>query len=461
MRMAARTGWSVRTLAQRLTDQRRRLDELTAGHLGVRASIDVSYSALHRPGSAGQPDVATAFRLLARFTGTHLTRRSAAAALGVPVTQARRTLDSLVEVHLLQSPGAGVYRYHDLVRAYANERSQVEDPPEVRDASLGSLLAWTLHAAAQAAVTLAPSRVRSLSDAPDPVWSVPQFSGYDQALRWCREEHQNLLRAVWQAAESGRHDLAWKLAFKLYTYLSVASPLDEVFAVLTVGLHSAERIRSDEGRGALLNVIGIVEAKQGLLEDAAGHFLAALELRRSAGNKRGEAACLSNIGEVYGQLGRVEEAIATLRQSIALFEEAGGQYRGTWTAYTALARTYLKQGQFADARDVLLHCLSTSGDGGVPTGWLLNALASAYAGLGDYELAIPTRERALEQIQATGHLLDEAEALQDWAADLYQLGRNAEAEEHMRRAAELFADLGHGRAAAVAAADTTRGTGSL
>jgi hypothetical protein len=49
-RLAARRGWTVRTLASRLHSEQRRLDELKAGDLAVRASFAVSYTSL--PGSA-------------------------------------------------------------------------------------------------------------------------------------------------------------------------------------------------------------------------------------------------------------------------------------------------------------------------------------------------------------------------------------------------------------------------
>ncbi len=52
-RLAARTRWSVRDLARRLSDERRRLDELKTGDLAVRACFEVSFATL--PGPA-EPD---------------------------------------------------------------------------------------------------------------------------------------------------------------------------------------------------------------------------------------------------------------------------------------------------------------------------------------------------------------------------------------------------------------------
>jgi hypothetical protein len=47
-RLAGRPAWSLARLAERLADERRRLDELAAGDLEVRASIALSYRALSK-----------------------------------------------------------------------------------------------------------------------------------------------------------------------------------------------------------------------------------------------------------------------------------------------------------------------------------------------------------------------------------------------------------------------------
>src|SRR5262249_10048048 len=62
-RLATRSAWGVRTLADRLADERRRLDELRVGNLAVRASFEVSFASLRREAANGAGP-AGAFRLL-------------------------------------------------------------------------------------------------------------------------------------------------------------------------------------------------------------------------------------------------------------------------------------------------------------------------------------------------------------------------------------------------------------
>ena len=52
-RLAARPAWTLARLAERLADEHRRLDELAAGDLEVRASIALSYRPLPT-GSSGR-----------------------------------------------------------------------------------------------------------------------------------------------------------------------------------------------------------------------------------------------------------------------------------------------------------------------------------------------------------------------------------------------------------------------
>ena len=89
-RLATRSGWTIRTMANRLRDEHRRLDELRVGDLAVRASFQVSFASL--PASA-QPDgiaLADAFRLLGLWHGPSISSAAAAALFGTPEYLGRR-----------------------------------------------------------------------------------------------------------------------------------------------------------------------------------------------------------------------------------------------------------------------------------------------------------------------------------------------------------------------------------
>ena len=87
-RLAARRQWQIATLAGRLRDQHRRLDELKTGDLAVRASFQVSYDSLQARPRRGV-DPARAFRLLGLWQGASISLPAAAALLGEPAGRRR------------------------------------------------------------------------------------------------------------------------------------------------------------------------------------------------------------------------------------------------------------------------------------------------------------------------------------------------------------------------------------
>ena len=101
-RLAARRSWRIATLAGRLRNEHRRLDELKTGDLAVRASFQVSYDSLRAAGSAIDP--ARAFRLLGLWQGTWISLPAAAALLGEREEDVADVLEGLVDANLLEAP---------------------------------------------------------------------------------------------------------------------------------------------------------------------------------------------------------------------------------------------------------------------------------------------------------------------------------------------------------------------
>lgn len=119
-RLASRRTWTVSVLAAKLADERRRLDELQAGDLAVKATFELGYGAL-------EPAQARAFRLLGLADGPDISLRAAAAVLDLPPEEAEDLLESLVDTSLLESAAPGRYRYHDLVRLYARSCAERDE----------------------------------------------------------------------------------------------------------------------------------------------------------------------------------------------------------------------------------------------------------------------------------------------------------------------------------------------
>ncbi|MGW7467187.1 BTAD domain-containing putative transcriptional regulator [Streptomyces xantholiticus] len=142
-RLAARRTWTVSVLAAKLADERRRLDELQAGDLAVKATFELGYGQL-------EPAQARAFRLLGLADGPDISLAAAAAVLDLPPHETEDLLEALVDTSLLESAAPGRYRYHDLVRLYARACAERdEQPPAEREAALSRLLDFYLATAAR------------------------------------------------------------------------------------------------------------------------------------------------------------------------------------------------------------------------------------------------------------------------------------------------------------------------
>ena len=119
---AARAGRRpLSRLAEALGDDRRRLDQLRIGDLGVRASIAAGYRTLaERPRRL--------FRRLGLLDGAGFTERTAEAVAGLAGPDFEAALEALVDARLVDAIGQSRYRLPDLVRLFARERAAAEEP---------------------------------------------------------------------------------------------------------------------------------------------------------------------------------------------------------------------------------------------------------------------------------------------------------------------------------------------
>src|SRR5262249_17421209 len=181
-RLAARRHWKIATMANRLRDERRRLDELKTGDLAVRASFQVSYDSLRTP-SHGVGSGRT-FRLLGLWQGPSISMHAAAALVGEPEGDIADALETLVDANLLESHAPDWYRFHDLLRFYATERAQQEESDADRTAAVERLLRRYLATAEAVADTVSSRPYRVPREVAGDTYPALEFSTLDNALTW-------------------------------------------------------------------------------------------------------------------------------------------------------------------------------------------------------------------------------------------------------------------------------------
>ncbi|MFD5871112.1 helix-turn-helix domain-containing protein [Streptomyces sp. NPDC060322] len=204
--LATRTGWSVRHLTDRLAQEERRLDVLTAGDLRVTAAFDLSYHQL-------TPDAARLFRRLALIPAPDTSTACAASLTGQDLHDTEDTLEELVETGLLGTD-RDRYRLHDLLRLYARSKLLAQEPAADIEDATRQLHRWLLDTAVVAGRWYEPDH-----GAPPPSWhGTVDLSSADRARLWLQAEGVNWLAALKDAAHAGEHTKVVEVAESLHWF---------------------------------------------------------------------------------------------------------------------------------------------------------------------------------------------------------------------------------------------------
>jgi DNA-binding SARP family transcriptional activator/Tfp pilus assembly protein PilF len=446
-RLAARRGWSVRTLADRLSDQRRRMDEFTAGDLAVRACFQVSFAGLRRrPG--GGLDPAHVFRMLGMWQGPSIGLHAAAVLVGEPEGPVADALEVLVDAHLLETPAPDRYQLHDLLHAYAAERARADEPPQAVEDAVHRLLGWYLHTADAAAGVVAPYLDRVPLEPAEPGSEPLAFTSAEQALDWCEQERAQLVAATRQAASLGLHDIAWKLPVAMRVCLGRLGYRTEWQTSHHIALASTRELGDRVGEAWVLTNLGMVLGEQ-RVNDAIGYFEQALAIHRETGDRRDEARAANSLAFTYVALGRYEEAVAALLGALELQREAGRRY-GEGVALCNLGEAYVELGRHDEAIARSQEALAIAREVGSvrDQGYALYNLGRAHLELGRTAEAAELFQQALAIHQAAGDRYGEAEDLQRIGTAHARAGRSEQARETWTRARMLLEGLGEDRKAA-------------
>jgi len=446
-RLAARRTWTVQTLADRLADQRRRMDELTAGDLAMRACFQVSFDALPQQNGSGAGP-ARAFRMLGVWQGPSIGLPAAAALIGQPEWPVADALEVLVDAHLLESPAPDRYRLHDLLRAYAAERARADDAPQAVEDAVRRVLDWYLRTAVAAASVVAPYLDQVPLGPAESAGEPFSFATAEAALGWCEQERTNLVAATRQAAAHGLHDIAWKLPVAMKVCLDRLGYRAESLATHHIALASARELGDRRGEAWVLTNLGM-ELGQQHIDDAIDHFEQALAIYREIGDRREEARAANALAFTYVILGRYEEAVPALLDSLELQRGVGRRY-GEAVALCNLAEAYVELGRheeaIARAKEAL--AIDREIDAVRDEGYALHNLGRAYLEQGHLAEAAELFDQALPIHRAAGDRYGEAQDLQRIGSVHVSAGRLAEARETWIQARGLFEALGEdGRAA--------------
>ncbi|MFJ6566036.1 ATP-binding protein [Streptomyces sp. NPDC091292] len=479
-RAAARPRVPLGMLIEDLRDESSLWDALSSDDDdeadAVRTVFAWSYRAL-------PADAARLFRLLGLHPGPDFSTHAAAVIAAIPVGQARRQLDVLVGVHLLEQIGPDRYQFHDLLRAYAIDQAQRLDPPDERRTTLRRVLSWYLHTAD--AVVAAERRhgySRIVLGSPADGVRPQEFATFLEAMDWFRAEQNNLLAAQRAMVTAGLDRMAWQLPAVLRSVYASYNFFEDWLTTGSLGLEAARRCEDQEGQAVLLEVLGMFCRQSHRPTEAADHYQAALQIRRQASDRRSEAWVLNLLGTVFLDGHQVNEAYAHFNQSADLCRDIGpgeliaptanlcvvsrqlGQLSeaielGRWarSAYQdvgdrngeanvlgSLCDVHLELGQLDPAASLVEESLAIALelDNRLMEGVALNRLGRVQLARGEVDEALVSYHRSATIHRRIGDRGREAEALDGTGVAYQVLRRGEEAVAFHRQAAATHRDLG-------------------
>ncbi|MEU9332161.1 helix-turn-helix domain-containing protein [Streptomyces sp. NPDC048290] len=439
-RLVSRPGWSTADLAARLSDERRRLDQLKAGDLKIANAFAMSYEQL--PGSARR-----VFRRLGAVPGHDFDAVLAAVAGDTSIEDSWDALDELVDLGLLQDTGSGRYRLHDLVGLFARDRLQREETAPERTAVTDRTTAWLLDMAITAGRWFEPAY--GSPQGPDP--ELLELASLDEADRWLRANADNWLAALRTAAAEGRHTAVLDCAESMHWYSDRWIHAPHWHEVFSLGAAAAAALGDLPQHATQLNYVAWVymiplrDPETGLR-----HARAALEIA-----ERGEVTAQIAWAHQYAgialrSLGRLGEGAVESRQAAELFSRLGDMDSYT-SCVTNVGHCMHGSGRYAEG---LLHygevldVLDDAQSGMTPS---IAALARPHA-LGYYGWCLKELGRRAEAIAALTEATElltafdanfrQGQFLESLADLLAQDGQGEESRRTYARAADMYERTG-------------------
>jgi tetratricopeptide (TPR) repeat protein len=382
------------------------------------------------------------FRRLGLHAGTDISLPAAAALADVTTGHARRTLDTLANVHLIKQTARDRYQLHDLLRLYAAERAHAEDPIDDRETAIHRELAWYLRTADAVEEALVPSR-RPSPIAPDlPAVTPLTFQSGGEAVAWCETERLNLLAAIRQAADHNLCAIAWQLPIALGEFFLLSQHRIDWLTAHKIGLECARHIGDRRGESWTLANLGLIYVELKRFEEAVPHFQEALVILRETGDRRIEGLVLTNLGLAYAGLGQFEKAIDSHSQGLAIQVAVGHRWGQAWAlthlglAYVGLERLDEAIAHYHQALD--LH--RETGNQWVE-GTTLTHLGEAYTQAGQNTQALESFHQALIIHRKSGHRWAEGSTLLALGDLHHAMAEPESARNCWREALPIFQEL--------------------
>lgn len=195
--------------------------------------------------------------------------------------------------------------------------------------------------------------------------------------------------------------------------------------------------------GVLRTNIGIALTPLGRIDEALDHYRQGLALSRQAGNADGESCVLADLGDAHRRLGQYDTSLHHLKQALALATRNGLVPKEAYVRHR-LGNTYRELGLLDEAMANLseaLRIVKTVSGPATESEVLIN-LGAVHRDAHDFRHAHDLTQQGLKLATTRSEHYQVARALDSLACLYEQSGRWDVAQDHWRRAATLFEELG-------------------
>ncbi|WP_433240976.1 tetratricopeptide repeat protein [Streptosporangium sp. CA-135522] len=473
-RLATRENWTLRELADRLRDERRRLDQLELARRldkSVRASLQLSYddcTGLQR----------RLLRLLSLLTAPDVPGWVAGELLATSELDGADQLEALIDTQLAECSGvdfSGVMRYrlHDLVRIFARELALSGDDEAHRRAAIERVLSGYRRRAEVAAMARWPQDWGRSGRRTDPAAAtMAQASAAD----WLNAERLTLVAVIHQARNLEMWELAWGLGRALCSLChSLRAYWSDWRAVAEIVCEAAVHMDDRRALGIALLDRAAVTSGQGSHQIARADAERALEIFTELGESWWAARAMRTVGMTLFSDGSLDRGQGYLIDAITAFK---GEEDRWWSARTQrnLAELRLAQRRPEEARRLLedalevfkqdrnryseAQTLRAYGEVLGATARALHARGETRAAGEDFTRAGFSLDRAAETFRLRGELWEEARCLRA-AGEVGNPANGLRELTYVRRAAEMLVALGDSWGVARAELSAGRAHGRL
>lgn len=318
-KLLARPHWPLRTLAKRLSDERRRLDELTVGDLAIRSSLRLNHADLddlHR----------TAFHLLAVLDMPDFGAWVAAPLLLVDLDEAEDVVEHLVELRLLDVAGVDHigrvrYRFHDLVQLFGAEQAPLDESVTT---AVGRLLAtWvTLVEAGSKRLPRVTLGLRPRPGVEEEVDPRLVEEVEENPMGWLHSETSAVVRVVERAHDLGVDEITTTLITSLLSSsFSARNEFDGWQRTHDVALRAVRAQGNTAAEAVVLAGLGQLRYEQDDFDAALTNFQQAADRAELVGDDATLAVALVGLGTVYRDLASFDLARSGLKRAVLLGDD--------------------------------------------------------------------------------------------------------------------------------------------